>query len=126
MRQETMTDQSAPRWRHFRAMNIALRTAHICTAGVVAGGHVFDISPERLLSWTWPAVLTGAALVLLEAYPGWRYVCEGRGAMVVAKLALLCLIPWQWDARVPILIAVMVIGSVGSHMPKKHRHYRIV
>ena len=121
-----MTDQSTPRWRYFRAMNIALRTAHICTAGGVAGGHVFDIAPERLLSWTWPAVFTGAALMILEAYPSWRYVCEGRGALVVGKLALLCLIPWQWNARVPVLIAVMVIGSIGSHMPKKYRYYPVL
>jgi len=121
-----MTDASAPAWRYFRATNIALRTAHICTAGMVAGGHFFGIAPEKILSWSWAAVLTGAALMVLEAYPGWRYVCEGRGAMVVGKLALLCLIPWQWNARVPILIAVMVIGSIGSHMPKTYRHYPVL
>jgi len=121
-----MTAQSSHRWRYSRATNIALRTAHICTAGVVAGGHIFDVGPAHIISWTWPAIITGAALMFLEAFPSWRYVCEGRGAMVVGKLVLLCLIPWQWNARVPVLIAVMVIGSIGSHMPKRYRHYPLL
>jgi hypothetical protein len=126
MRQETMTDQPSHTWRYFRATNIALRTAHICTAGIVAGGHIFDIGPERILLWTWTAILTGAALMILEAFPSWGYICEGRGAMVIGKLLLLCLIPWLWHARVPILIAVIVIGSVGSHMPRKYRHFSLL
>jgi hypothetical protein len=110
-------------WRYLRAANIALRTAHLCATGIVAGGHVFDVGPERILSWTWPAILTGVALMIVEGFPGWRYVCEGRGALVIGKLLLLCLIPWLWHARVPLLVAVIIMGSVGSHMPWKYRHF---
>jgi hypothetical protein len=39
---------------------------------------------------------------------------------------LLCLIPWLWQYRVPILVAVIVIASVGSHMPRRFRHYSLL
>jgi hypothetical protein len=32
----------------------------------------------------------------------------------------------MWSHRLPILIAVVIIGSVGSHMPRKFRHYSII
>jgi hypothetical protein len=46
--------------------------------------------------------------------------------MIAAKLLLLCLIPWLWPYRVPILIAVIVIASIGSHMPRCYRYYSIL
>jgi hypothetical protein len=105
-----------------RASNIACRTMHIGTAGVVLGGHIFGVEPARILIWTCLAVGTGALLTALEAWPEWRYFGEVRGAMVVAKILLLGTIPLFWEARVPILMAVVLIGSAGSHMPKRIRH----
>lgn len=113
------------RWPFYRACNILARTAHLIACGVLAGGHAFHVDAGLILPWTWAAVLTGVLLMIIEAYPTWRYVLEGRGLMVAAKLILLCLIPVAWSYRVPILIAVMIIGSVGSHMPRKYRHYSI-
>ena len=39
------------------------------------------------------------------------------------KLALLVLIPWLWEYRVAILAVVIVLASVGSHMPARFRYY---
>jgi hypothetical protein len=108
---------------HARAWNIALRTAHIAAFGVLLGGHVFGVAPERLLPWLWGAIGSGALLLAVEAYPDWRWWSEGRGVVVLSKLALLLLIPWFWSYRVIILSAVLVIGSVGAHMPRRFRHY---
>jgi hypothetical protein len=124
--QENQAMKPARRWLLSRALNILLRTSHIGVAGVLFGGHVFAIQPEQLRIWVYMAILTGAVLTFMEAYPSWRYVCEARGAMVLLKLLLLCSIPWLWQIRVPILAAVVVIGSVGSHMPRRHRHYVIL
>ena len=53
--------------------------------------------------------------------------CISAGALfLLLKLAMLCVIPFAWSYRLPILIAVIVIGSVGSHMPKKFRHYSLI
>ena len=46
--------------------------------------------------------------------------------MTIAKLALLCAVPLAWDYRLPILLAVLVIASVGSHMSARYRYYSFV
>ena len=46
--------------------------------------------------------------------------------MVLAKMALLCLVPFWWAGRVPILLLVVVIASVGSHMPARLRYYSLL
>jgi hypothetical protein len=109
-----------------RAWNIAFRTGHIVLTGVLVGGHVFGIGTEKLLPWFYLAMLTGAVLLILEAYPSRRWCCEGRGVMILLKLLLLCLVPWLWSYRVPILFVVIVIASVGSHMPRQVRHYSLI
>ncbi len=107
-----------------RAWNIALRTAHIAAVGVLLGGHVFGVETAQLLPWLYGTIGTGALLWVMEAYPNWRsWFFECRTATIVVKLALLCLVPFFWNYRVAILLAVLVIGSAGSHLPRKFRHY---
>jgi hypothetical protein len=108
-----------------RASNIACRTLHIGTAGIVLGGHLFSIEPARILVWTGLAVFTGVLLAALEAWPDWHYVWEVRGAMVLGKTLLLGLTHLFWGQRVLILMAIVVIGSAGSHMPRRIRHYSL-
>jgi hypothetical protein len=38
---------------------------------------------------------------------------------------LLCAIPFMWDYRVPMLLAVVGLASIGSHAPRKARHYSV-
>ena len=109
-----------------RAWNIAFRTAHIGATGVLLGGHLFDVAEPRLRTMLYLAILTGVCLIFVEAYPTCRWVVEGRGVMVLIKLGLLCLIPFFWRFRVPILLAVLAIASIGSHMPRRFRHYSLV
>jgi hypothetical protein len=119
-------EQRFLRSRSLRRMsNIACRTLHIGAAGIVLGGHFFGIEPARILAWTCLAVGTGAILTALEAWPEWHYVWEVRGAMVLGKILLMGTIPLFWDARAPILMAVVLIGSAGSHMPKRIRHFSL-
>ncbi len=103
-----------------------MRTVHIGVTGVLFGGHVFGIAAQRLLPWVYWAVLSGAALLFIEAYPKWRWCYQGRALMVMTKILLVCLVPWLWDYRVAILAAVIVIGSIGSHMPRQFRYYSFV
>lgn len=105
-----------------RGWNIVFRTAHLAVAGILLGGHVFGIPKDSLVLWLQLTLATGAPLLFLEVYPTWRWCCEGRGLMVLAKLGLLCLIPWLWDLRVAILVVVVILASVGSHMSKRYRY----
>lgn len=109
-----------------RWANILLRTAHIAVMGILLGGHAFDVAPERLIVVLWLTIGTGLGLVAAESRfrPLWLH--QGRGIMTMAKLLLLCTVLVAWDYRVPILLAVVVIASVGSHMSSKFRYYSVV
>ncbi len=123
---ESNGSEDALRLPYARAWNIGLRTAHIAVSGSLVGGHVFDVPRERLLPWLYATIITGGALVFIEAFPRWRWCYQGRGLCVWVKLILLSLIPWFWEYRVPILFVVVVIASVGSHMPGRFRYYSVI
>ena len=109
-----------------RALNIALRTAHIGAMGILLGGHAFDVAPERLKLSLWLTIGTGLVLAAVEAGPRLTWFHQGRGLMTLAKLALLCAVPLAWDHRLSILLAVIVLGSVGSHMSARYRYYSVL
>jgi hypothetical protein len=109
-----------------RAWNIGVRTAHIATMGVLLGGHVFDVSKIALLPWLYATIATGLVLVFIEAFPQVRWFYQGRGVMVYAKILLMCLIPWFWEYRATILMLIVVIASIGSHMPGRFRYYSVL
>ncbi|MBC8873213.1 MAG: hypothetical protein H8E44_27580 [Planctomycetes bacterium] len=126
--QEAQPDAPSKKMKPGRMLNIALRTAHIGVTSVLFGGHVLDVKKDQLLLWLYLTIATGAILAGIEAYPRWRWFYQGRGAGVLGKMALLCLIliPQLWAYRVPILVAVIVIASVGAHMPARYRYYSFV
>jgi len=118
--------ESVRSFPYLRACNILFRTGHIGATAALFGGQVFNVATERLLPWLYASILTGLALVVIECLPDWRWCGQGSGVMTLMKLMLLVLILWRWDYRVPILAAVIVLGSVGSHMPRRYRHYPIL
>ena len=112
-----------------RALNILFRTAHIATAGILLGGHAFNMPPGRLLPSLWLTIATGAGLGLLEAGPRLLWFHQVRGLMTLAKLGLLSAVPFLWDywhLRLAVLLIVVAIGSVGSHMPARFRYYSVI
>ena len=109
-----------------RACNIALRTTHIGATGILVGGHVFGVDAARLVPFLYMAILTGVGLGVAELYSSWRGVFEIRSLVIASKLLLLCLVPLLWNYRVAILFLVLMVASVGSHMPGRFRHYSVV
>jgi len=109
-----------------RAWNIAVRTAHMAAMGVLLGGHAFHVARGRLVLVLGITIATGVALAAIEAGGSFLWFFQGRGLMTLAKLLLLALVPVCWDWRLMILLAVVVLGSVGSHMPARFRYYSIV
>jgi len=112
-------------WPRARVWNVLFRTVHIAATGLLLGGHAFGAQPAQLYLLLATAVATGLALIGLElaTTPGWAY--QGCALFVYAKLALVCLVPVAWAYRVPILLGVVVLASVGSHAPRSLRHYSI-
>ncbi|MBV8072634.1 MAG: hypothetical protein JO270_22210, partial [Acidobacteriaceae bacterium] len=99
---------------------------HIGITGVLFGGHCFNVAASRLLPFLYLAIATGAALAVIETYPDWRGLFELRSLLLGAKLLMLCAIPWFWAYRVTILALVLTLASVGSHMPRRFRHFSVL
>ncbi len=109
-----------------RGWNIAFRTVHLLAAGILLGGHVFAAPPDRLLPWLWLTVASGAGLIAQEVYRSGRWAYQLMGVLVEIKLALVLAAGVWWDQRVPLLIVVTLIGSVGSHLPGHYRHFSLL
>ncbi len=116
----------APALPGARAWNIGWRTAHIAVTGILLGGHAFEVPADRLRVMLALSVATGLIMIFLEAFPRVRWIYQGRGVLVLLKLALLGSIPFLWDWRLGILLAVVVLASVGSHMPARFRYYSLL
>jgi hypothetical protein len=109
-----------------RAISIALRTAHLASFGTLLGGHVFDVDHSRLLPFLFATVITGAALIALELASTCAWLFMGKGVTVLLKLLVLAMVPLFWEHRISVLLVVVVIASIGSHMPSRFRHYSLL
>lgn len=114
------------RFPHARAWNVGARTVHLAATGLLLGGHFYGAPADALLPWLWVAIASGAVMFGLELYTSFDWITQVGGLVVVAKLAVLCVIPFAWSARVPLLFVVVGLAGVGSHMPGKYRHYSLL
>ena len=106
-----------------REVNIVLRTAHLMTSGILLGGHVFDVSAHRLILFLYLTIASGISLILLELFSSCRWIYLAKGVIVMVKVALVIAVGIWWDHRVFFLLLVVVIGSIGSHMPARFRYF---
>lgn len=109
-----------------RALSIALRTLHIIGFSVLLGGHWFNIPRAELLPWLHWSVLSGAGLLALELRAGLAWLWQLAGALTLAKLALLGLVPAFWEHSRVLLLLVVAAGSIGSHLPSSLRHFDLL
>lgn len=109
-----------------RWWSIGLRTVHLIATSILLGGHAFNAPAAQLRPLLYLAIATGCLMAGLESDPNLHFFVEGAGALFLLKLTLLCTIPFAWSYRVPILLAVVILASVGSHMSAKYRHYSLL
>jgi hypothetical protein len=110
---------------HSRWWNIGARTIHLAATGILLGGHVFGADAPALFPMLWVAMGSGAAMIAIELYPTAHWAHQVCALFVFAKVGILCLIPFAWAQRVPLLLAVVVLAAVGSHAPRRVRHYSL-
>lgn len=110
---------------HSRWWNIAARTIHLAATGTLLGGHVFGAEEAALRLLLWLAIASGGALIALELYPSAHWAHQVCALFVYAKLGALCLVPFLWEQRVPLLIGALAVASVGAHAPRTVRHYSL-
>ncbi len=111
---------------HARIISIALRTLHIAAVGILLGGHTFEVAAARLLPWLYLSILSGAGLIGVDLYSSCKWLYQGKGVLVLLKLLLIAAVAVFWEQRVWLLLAALVIGSVGSHMPGRFRYYSFI
>jgi hypothetical protein len=109
-----------------RWINIACRTVHLMATGILLGAHYFDVPAGALYPFLWVAIGSGAGMIAVEVYPSAHWTHQVAALFVYAKLGLLCLIPFAWEARVPLLLGVVLLAGAGSHAPRRIRHYSLV
>lgn len=126
------TVDEASRWircrrvPHERVWSVGLRTVHVMAFGFLLGGHAADVEAARLVPALAVTLASGAGLMGLEVYRTAHWILMGKGVAVLVKLGLLLLVPLCWTARVPLLLAVVAVASVGAHMPARYRHYSLL
>jgi hypothetical protein len=113
-----------PAWT--RLLDIVLRTVHVLVISVLFGGAVFKIPVTRLLPWQTLAIASGSALIASEVLHGRHWPYQGRGVMVFIHVGLFSLVCFRPDLAIPCLFAALVFGMLGSHMPKKLRHWSFI
>ena len=108
-----------------RLSNVAVRTAHLVGVTLLVGAAIWDSGGTHVMPALWLTLGSGASLMLLEIAADASWIVQGRGLTTAVKLALLTLVPFAPAHSAPLLIVVLVVASVGSHMPRTFRHATI-
>ena len=114
-----------------RTVNIVVRTAHIGAMALLVGGRMLALGGGSLGLWYVLTSVTGLALLVSEASHSRHWVYQGRGLVVLAHVGAFALVAAAPAWARPAIVAALVIGSIGSHLPKavrkwSLRHWRVV
>ena len=99
-----------------------LRAVHILGGGVLIGAYLFQQTAEVIAGWYALTVLSGLFLLMTDLHASFAVLVEWRGLSILCKLALLLLLPLLPGWEVQGLVAILVIGSLSSHLSRKFRH----
>jgi hypothetical protein len=105
-----------------RAIGIVLRTAHLAAMAVLSGGAWFGASTGELRGALVATAVSGLALVVSEASHSRHWVYQGRGLLVLAHVGAAGLVGALGSTA---LLGALVIGAVGSHLPKGLRAWSL-
>jgi len=127
--QETYPDKDRkknhrPGW--MRVADITMRTAHIAVAGTLFGGFMLHVPFGQMHIWHGLTILTGCGLLALELLHGLNWPHQGRGVFGIVHIGLSGFIHLRPDLAIPLLWIILVSGGVGSHLPKRYRHWSVL
>jgi len=109
-----------------KVVDMVLRCWHVAVASVLAGGVFWGLPFARLVPWHVLTIASGVCLVAHGIYKSRHWFYQGNGVMAELHVALLALVHVHKVLAAPVLTLVVVTGVVGSHMPRKLRHYSFV
>lgn len=105
-----------------RGLRTLLRAVHIFTAGTLLAGHIFNQPLDTLEVWLIAALVSGLLILATDLHASMAVLFELRGGLVLIKTGLLLFVLVAPKAAVPLLLLALLVGVVGSHMPKRYRH----
>ncbi len=114
-----------------RTLEIAVRTAHIGAMAILVGGHHLGAASAPLVPWSVLTAATGAALLVFEASHSRHWVYQARGVLTLVHVGVVALVALAPSSARVALAAALIVGSVGSHLPRSvrkwsFRHRRVV
>ncbi|MGD9948880.1 MAG: hypothetical protein AB7U29_10425 [Desulfobulbus sp.] len=109
-----------------RWINIGARTLHIAVIAVLFGGFILAVPYARLGVWHWLTIISGMVLMVLEWMHDDRWWHRGKGLLIWLHLGLCLLIHILPGLAIPLLWLILISGCVGSHMPRRLRHWSII
>lgn len=121
-----MTTPAGPHLSRDRLVGISARTAHLLATSVYVGACVMDQPEGRRRPWRRLSVLTGVALLVTEARHSRDWPRQGRGLSTLAHIGVLAPAHLTPAAGTSAPLAALVIGSVGSHLPKSIRTWTVI
>jgi hypothetical protein len=108
-----------------RALAITARTAHIAAMAMLVGGLHFAATPEALRLWQAATGATGLVLLATEVSHSRHWIYQGRGLLTLAHLAAPALLLVGIGPGRAGTVAALVVGSVGSHLPRVVRKWSL-
>lgn len=109
-----------------RWVGILSRTVHIAVASVLFGGSVVLTPFASLLPWHHLTLASGCILVLLEFQHDHRWPHRGKGLLGILHISLAGLIHLVPHLTIPLLWTILITGCIGSHMPRRFRHWSLL
>lgn len=108
-----------------RSVEIAVRTGHVGVMALLVGGHHFGAASASLRAWYLLTAVTGVALLAIEASHSRHWIHQARGVVALVHVALFALAAAApADARAAFW-AALIIGSIGSHLPRTVRKWSL-
>lgn len=109
-----------------RWLDIAARTAHIGSAAMLFGCAVTPGPAGDSPLWGSLVVATGILLAALEWLQDRRWLHRGTGLLTALHVGLFAVLRLHPGWTMALLWAILIVGSVCSHMPRRYRHWSIL
>jgi hypothetical protein len=120
------TLRAARRVAGARGVAVVVRTAHLGAMAVLVGGRHFGVTSPAVQPWQLLTAATGFILLAIEASHSRHWIHQVRGVAVLAHVAAAALVSAAPGATRPAIAAAVIIGSVGSHLPRTIRKWSLL
>ena len=108
-----------------RWANITLRTLHLVGIAGLGGGFFYPAVGDEWHNYLLLTLVTGVGLSLISIYSNGVWLVQLRGLVVLAKLLLLGLIEVWPEAKLVLIVVVIVISGYIAHAPARVRYYSL-